>query len=101
LWIGALFEKEFVESMLKEMPNHLVDKKCEKTLQKCVLESEMPACYYTLDEIAEILKISPLPLQELISRLQKNGFSASPTSFNPTGFRTNCTIDKVKELFVH
>lgn len=101
LWIGALFEKEFVESMLMEMPNHSVDKKCEKSLQKCVLESEMPACYYTLDEIAEILKRSPIPLQEIISRLEKNGFSSSPTSFNPTGFRTNCTIDKIKELFTH
>lgn len=99
LWIGELFEKEFVESMLKEVPDHSVDKKCEKALQKCILESEMPACYYTLDEIAEILRRSPIPLQEIISRLQENGFSASPTSFNPTGFRTNCTIDKIKELF--
>jgi tRNA (guanine26-N2/guanine27-N2)-dimethyltransferase len=94
-----LFEKEFVESMLKEVPDHSVDKKCEKALQKCILESEMPACYYTLDEIAEILRRSPIPLQEIISRLQENGFSASPTSFNPTGFRTNCTMDKIKELF--
>jgi tRNA (guanine26-N2/guanine27-N2)-dimethyltransferase len=101
LWTGALFEKEFVESMLTEIPNHSVDKKCEKSLQKCILESEMPACYYTLDEIAEVLRISPIPLQEIISRLQKNGFLASPTSFNPTGFRTNCTIDKIKELFTH
>ncbi|MGI0004753.1 MAG: tRNA (guanine-N1)-methyltransferase, partial [Candidatus Nitrosotenuis sp.] len=99
LWIGALFEKEFVESMLIEVPNRSVDKKCEKSLQKCVLESEMPACYYTLDEIAEILRISPIPLQEILDRLQKNGFSASPTSFNPTGFRTDCTIDKIKKLF--
>ncbi len=101
LWTGNLFEKEFVESMLSEIPNHSVDKKCEKSLQKCVLESEMPACYYTLDEIAEILSISPIPLDEIISRLQKARFLASPTSFNPTGFRTNCRIDKIKELFVH
>ncbi len=101
LWIGSLFEKAFVESMLKETPDHSVDKKCEKSLQKCLLESEMPACYYTLDEIAEVLRISPIPLQEIISRLQKNGFLASPTSFNPTGFRTNCTINKIRELFTH
>jgi tRNA (guanine26-N2/guanine27-N2)-dimethyltransferase len=101
LWIGNLFEKEFVDSMLKETPNHSVDKKCEKSLQKCSLESEMPACYYTLDEVAEILRSSPIPLQEIISRLHQAGFLASPTSFNPTGFRTNCTIDKIKELFAH
>jgi tRNA (guanine26-N2/guanine27-N2)-dimethyltransferase len=101
LWVGALFEREFVESMLREASNYPVDKKCVKSLQKCVLESQMPACYYTLDEIAEVLRTSPLPLQETILRLQQNGFSASPTSFNPTGFRTNCTIDKIKEILAH
>lgn len=101
LWVGALFEKEFVEAMLGEASNYPVDKKCEKSLQKCVLESQMPACYYTLDEIAEALGMSPLPLQETILRLQRNGFSAGPTSFNPTGFRTNCSIDKIKEILAH
>ncbi len=101
LWVGALFEREFTESMLMEASNYPVDKKCVKSLQKCVLESQMPACYYTLDEIAEVLRTSPLPLQETILRLHQNGFSASPTSFNPTGFRTNCTIDKIKEILAH
>lgn len=101
LWVGDLFEKEFVEAMLKEIPNYPVDKKCEKIIQKCMLESGMPACYYTLDEIAEVLRISPLPLQEIIARLQQNGFISSPTSFNPTGFRTDCDITKIKELFAH
>lgn len=101
LWVGALFDREFAESMLGEASNYSVDKKCVKSLQKCVLESQMPACYYTLDEIAEVLRTSPLPLQETILRLQRNGFSASPTSFNPTGFRTNCTIDKIKEILAH
>jgi tRNA (guanine26-N2/guanine27-N2)-dimethyltransferase len=98
LWIGKLFEKDFVAQMLNEIPDYM-DKKCQKTIQKALLESEMPACYYTLDEIAEMLKTAPIPLEQIISRLQQGGFSASPTSFNPTGFRTDCKIDKIKELF--
>ncbi len=98
LWIGSLFEKDFVIQMLNDIPDH-VDKKCEKSIRKVISESEMPACYYTLDEIAQMLKSAPIPLEQIISRLQQNGFSASPTSFNPTGFRTNCKIDKIKELF--
>lgn len=101
LWVGALFEKEFVSTMLSEIPKYTIDKKCEKTIQKAILESEMPACYYTLDEIAEALKTSPLSLQKIIERLNQNGFASSPTSLNPTGFRTNCPIDKIKELFAH
>ena len=98
LWTGKLFDQDFVEKILQNIPEY-VDKKCQKTIQKAFLESEMPACYYTLDEIAERLKSAPIPLEQIISRLQQNGFSASPTSFNPTGFRTNCKIDKIKELF--
>ncbi|MEW6043425.1 MAG: tRNA (guanine-N1)-methyltransferase [Thermoproteota archaeon] len=99
LWVGTLYEKEFLTSMLAELPKYTIDKKCEKTLRKTILESDMPACYYTLDEIAEALKTSPLSLQRIIERLEQNGFAASPTSLNPTGFRTNCPIDKIKELF--
>lgn len=98
LWVGKLFDKEFVTQMLNEIP-YYADKKCEKTIQKALLESEMPGCYYTLDEIAKMLKSAPIPLEQIILRLQQNGFSSSPTSFNPTGFRTDCKIDKIKELF--
>ncbi|MEM4378206.1 MAG: tRNA (guanine-N1)-methyltransferase [Candidatus Nitrosotenuis sp.] len=101
LWVGALFEKEFVSSMLAEIPKYAVDKKCEKTIQKAILESEMPACYYTLDEIAEAIKTSPLSLQKTIELLTKSGFASSPTSLSPTGFRTNCPVNKIKELFAH
>lgn len=98
LWIGKLFDKEFVSQMLQNIPEYS-DKKCEKSIQKALLESEMPGCYYTLDEIAKMLQSAPIPLEEIISRLRQNGFSSSPTSFNPTGFRTDCKIDKIKELF--
>ena len=99
LWIGKLFDKEFVESMLKEAPKYTVDKRCEKALQKCILESDMPGTYYTLDEIASKTKVAPIGLQKIIEKLEKNGFQASPTSLNPTGFRTNCTIDVIGKLF--
>ena len=59
----------------------------------------MPATYYTLDEIASKLKTSPLRLEKAIELLQKNGFSASPTSLEPTGFRTNARIDEIENIF--
>lgn len=101
LWIGKLFDKEFVKSMLEEVPNYFIDKKCEKTLQKCILESDMPGTYYTLDEIASKSKSAPMGLEKIIIKLEKQGFQASPTSLNPTGFRTNCTIDNICKLFLN
>ena len=31
--------------------------------------------------------------------LKSKGFDASPTSLNPTGFRTSARIDKILEIF--
>ena len=99
LWIGKIFDKEFVENMLLEIPNVKVDKNCEKILNKCLAESEMPGTYFTLDEIASKMKSSPPKLENAISNLQKNNFLASVTAFNPTGFRTNATINEIVKIF--
>ena len=105
LWVGQLFEKEFVMKMTEIVPKLVMDKRCEKILEKCILESEMPpigpfeyAPYYTLDEIASKMQKAPLKMKNMIKKLQDAGFLASPTSLNPTGFRTNCTIDKIVKI---
>ena len=99
LWIGKIFDKEFIQNMLLEIPNYKVDKICEKTLHECFEESEMPGTYFILDEIASKMKSSPLKLENAISNLQKNNFIASVTSFSPTGFRTNAKINEIIKLF--
>jgi len=88
-----------VENMILEIPEVSVDKVCEKTLQKCLKESEMPGIYFTLDEIAAKMKSSPPKLEDAIKNLQKNGYIASPTSFCPTGFRTNANIKEIIDVF--
>ena len=99
LWIGKIFDKEFIENMISESSNFNIDKKCEKALKKCLSESDMPGTFFTLDEIASRMKGSPLKLENAITRLQNNGFKASPTSFNPTGFRTNANINEIIRVF--
>ena len=99
LWIEKIFDKEFIEKMISQISNFKVDKTCQKVLEKCLAEAEMPATYFTLDEIASKMKASPPKLENIISNLQKNNFIASPTSFSPTGFRTNARIDEITEIF--
>ena len=99
LWIGKIFEKSFIEEMARQIPDFQVEKSCEKILQKCLLESDMDATYFTLDEIASKLKTSPPKLQDIIENLENKGFTSSPTSFCPTGFRTNADISQIMELF--
>jgi len=99
LWIGKIFDKEFVEQMILKIPEVTVDKICKKDLQKCLEESEMPGIYFTLDEIASKMKASPPKLEDAINNLQNNGYLASSTSFSPTGFRTNATINEIIKVF--
>jgi tRNA (guanine26-N2/guanine27-N2)-dimethyltransferase len=101
LWIGRLFDKEFVKTMQEEIPNFTVDKRCEKTLQKCFAESDLPATYFTLDEIAAKMKRAPIALEKMLENLEKNGFTSSPTSLNPTGFRTNCNMNQICKIFTN
>ena len=85
--------------MIQQIPKFVVRKKCMSILEKCALEAEMPPTYYTLDEIASKMHSAPLKMKNAIKILQGGGFLASPTSLNPTGFRTDCRIDKMIKLF--
>ena len=99
LWIGKIFDKEYVKNMINEMPNLEISKSCEKTLYKCLDEAEMSANYFTLDEIAKKVKSSPPKLEKIIMNLKQSGFTSSVTSFNPTGFRTNANINEIIKNF--
>lgn len=99
LWIGKIFDKNFVGEMILKITELNVDKGCEKILKKCLSESEMPGIYFTLDEIASKMKSSPPKLENAIKNLQKNGYLSSSTSFCPTGFRTNANIKEIIKIF--
>ena len=99
LWIGKIFDKEFVKSMIEESSNLKIQKSCEKTIHKCLEETEMPEFYFTLDEIAKKIKTSPPKLEKIILNLKENGFTSSVTAFNPTGFRTNANINEIIKIF--
>ena len=99
LWIGELFQKEFVGKMKSVLNSVTVNKRCEKIIERAELESELPPTYFTLDEIASKMKCAPLRLNDAIDRLTSHGFKASMTSLNPSGFRTDCEIDKIIEIF--
>ena len=99
LWIGEIFDREFIQDMLTEIGKLKVSKICEKMLYKCIGEAEIPYPYFTLDEIASKIKSSPPKLEKIISKLNQKGFLSSNTSFNPTGFRTNARIDEIIKNF--
>ena len=85
---------------MKDVLNELtVHKRCERILDRSEEEAELPATYYTLDEIASKMNSAPLKLSDAIKKLKSNGFKASTTSLNPSGFRTDCEIDGIIKIF--
>lgn len=98
LWTGSLFDKEFVERMIH----------CDQTiepggayspiLEKCLGEAEMPAAFFTLDEIASRIRSGPPQLVAMVSGLLDAGFAASTTSFSFTGFRTDADIGSICDV---
>ena len=99
LWIDKMFDKNFVAIMKDEVEKNTVNKKCDVVLEKCYEESDLQPTYYTLDEIASRMKSAPLKLDSAVKKLKDSGFSASRTSLNPTGFRTNCQINDILKIF--
>ena len=81
-------------------PTSNANKSCTKILATASLESELPPIYYTLDEIAKKSKTAPPKLADAIGMLQNSGYAAGPTSFDPTGFRTNATFEQITECIL-
>lgn len=98
LWIGEMYDKIFVDSMLSEQTKFTVDKSCEKTMLKCQKEIGMSPSFFMLDEIARKMRDAPKSLEKTIEKLQKSGFNASPTSLNPSGFKTSARIDEIIQV---
>ena len=98
LWNIGLFDKKFVKEMLIE--SQKIQKSYIKLLKKCFLEADNNEIYFTTDEIASNLHVSPLKLENIIKRLHNNKFNASPTSLHYSGFRTNANVNEIKKIFV-
>jgi tRNA (guanine26-N2/guanine27-N2)-dimethyltransferase len=124
LWIGKVFDKEFVKTMMRmtttrssdddDSSNEAINNskknvvylsdKCKesrennivnKLLSKCIQELDDIPYYFTSDEIASSLKSSPHSLDKIIDNLSNAGFRASKTSFNPTAFKTQAKINEI------
>jgi tRNA (guanine26-N2/guanine27-N2)-dimethyltransferase len=98
LWIETIFDPVFVDNMLRALNDCTVDKKCGKLLSMVTNEANLPPTYFSIDEIAETLKVTPPAISAIIDKLKDSGFLASRTSLKMTGFKTNARYDEVLEV---
>ena len=98
LWIGSLYNKDFVNEMISSVTRFQVDKSCMKILERCRDEAEMQPTYFTIDEIASMQHCAPSSLASTIEKIQNAGFRATATSLNPAAFRTDAAINEILSI---
>lgn len=95
LWVGTLFSRSVLEAALRlrsERPK-LEDKILTIALEEC----DLPPTYYTVDMLAERLRVPTPAVKDIIGFLRARGFRAARTVFNPKGVRTDAPKEVVEE----
>jgi tRNA (guanine26-N2/guanine27-N2)-dimethyltransferase len=67
-------------------------------LQIARLELDDQPYYFTIDEVGSALKASPPSMNTILERIMRGGFRGSRTSFKPTGFKTNASMEEITML---
>ena len=100
LWLGEIQNEEFISKMIESSENKKLNTKEDvlKLLESCRIEAKSPATFYDVHKICKILKISAPKLDLVFGNLEKEGFEAVKTHFNPLGIKTNAPLKKIKEI---
>lgn len=100
LWLGEIQNEEFISKMIEESENKKLNTKEDvlKLLESCRIEAKSPATFYDVHKICKILKNSAPKLDLVFGNLEKEGFEAVKTHFNPLGIKTNAPLKKIKEI---
>jgi len=62
-------------------------------------EADASAFFYTTDNLASLLKISPPKMKHIFEKLKEKGYDAARTHFSPIGFKTNASMDEIEVIF--
>ncbi|MCL5876201.1 MAG: tRNA (guanine(10)-N(2))-dimethyltransferase [Candidatus Bathyarchaeota archaeon] len=93
LWTGPIADQGFVEQILAENQSIAFrnNAKINKLLTQIKNEANAPATYYVIDKLGKKLNLPAPANQVFLAALQKAGFEAVPTHFNPRGIKTDAS----------
>lgn len=97
LWLGRMHDKNAV----KEIRTLLFKKELNtknsiwKLLSLFEEEANAPAFFYTSENLASMLKTSPQKLEDIIKKLNTEGYIVKKTHFSPIGFKTDAKFNEI------
>ncbi len=91
LWTGSIADQSFVEQIIAENQTAAFrnTSKISKLLSLIKAEATSPSTYYVIDKLSGKLNLPAPSNQAFLAALQKVGFQAVPTHFNPRGIKTD------------
>ena len=101
LWIGTLYDKEFLETAQKYYPEHegLFQKKALKLLRNMLSEAEIiDTPYIDLHALCDLHNFILPKTTDVMDSLVEKGFKVSRTHFRPTAIRTTALVSDVKDV---
>lgn len=100
LWLGNIQDKEFIQKMIEEADNKKIntEKEALKLLNKCLEEAAAPTTFFDVHSICKSLKISAPKFDLILNELEKKGFKAIKTHYNPLGIKSDANIRDIKKI---
>ncbi|MFQ5918772.1 MAG: hypothetical protein ACE5I4_01840 [Thermoplasmata archaeon] len=95
LWGGPLHDRDLLGEV--HVPEHM-PVSLDRLLEMWRGEAAAPPLFYTTDEAAHDLRVSPPSLAETQRKLSQAGFTFARTSFHPKGFKTDAPWEDVLRL---
>lgn len=94
LWTGEISSKDFVSSM----SDQATDRYCRRIITAAAQDLSKIPYYFTVDEVAKMLKRNPHSVLQTVEVLRAAGFQASVTPLNSGGFKTNAGLEEILRL---
>jgi tRNA (guanine26-N2/guanine27-N2)-dimethyltransferase len=101
LWLSNINDNAYLDQLFIEnqLNTFKTSRKISKLLTILKAEAEAPITYYVLDQVGKKLGLPAISIQSFIEALQKRGYQAVQTHFNPRGIKTNASSTTIQEIF--
>ncbi len=99
LWTNNLFDNIFLKKLDLNVCDFGTKRRLTKMLAFWLEEAEAPALFYEINELASKFKISPPKMEKALNSLREEGYAATRTHFSPQGFRTDASVETMKNIF--
>jgi len=98
LYTGKLGNKNFLEKVLNEIKDIRLKTREEdiELISKIIKEVDMPPFFYDIHKFCKLLSITAPKNKEILKMLREKGFYAVESHYEPTGIKTNASLEDFK-----